>query len=211
MNKQNLELLGLSEPVTKDEITKAYEEARKKYMEERFMDGEVGNNAARMLTKIDTAYSELMSEYDEQLLGTEAGAGAAYDNVEELIRKGDIQGAQNALDAFTARNARWHYLQSVVFYKKNWINESKKQLEIAIQLDPENSKYKETLRRLSDKMRQSPPPNQGQQGQPQNNAAYSGQNMEKQHNDQMGGDMCTNCLEICQCALCLNCLCGGCR
>ena len=46
MNKKNLELLGLEEGATKEDVTAAYEKLRAKYLEERFMDGEVGNNAA---------------------------------------------------------------------------------------------------------------------------------------------------------------------
>jgi hypothetical protein len=46
------------------------------------------------------------------------------------------------LDSFNERTAEWHYLQAVVYYQKNWINESKKQLEIAIEMDPDNQKYR---------------------------------------------------------------------
>ncbi|MCD8201202.1 MAG: hypothetical protein LUD47_03940 [Clostridia bacterium] len=220
MNKQNLEILGLTEPVTEKEITEAYEKLRAKYMEERFEEGEVGNNAARQLTKIETAYNDLMSELSEQTLGTSEGAGMAYDNVEELIRKGDINGAQKALDEFTVRNAQWHYLQSVVFYRKNWINESRKQVEIAVQLDPTNAKYRETLRKFAERgdtngagqqQRQQGNQQAGQQQAP-GGSQYNGQNMNQQHrDDQMGGNLCSSCLECAACTMCLNCLCMGCR
>jgi len=65
MNKKNLEILGLGENATVDEIKTAYENLRERYLEERFKDGEVGNNAARMLTRIETAYNDLMSEIGE--------------------------------------------------------------------------------------------------------------------------------------------------
>lgn len=205
MNKKNLELLGLTEPVTESEIKEAYESKRAQYLEERFADGEKGNNAARMLTKIETAYNELLNELAEQEPTSERGSGSAYENVEELIRSGDLAAAQHALDAFNERNAQWHYLQSLVFYRKNWVNESKKQLEIAIQLDPENEKYKETLRKMTDKMNA-----QQAQNQNQNQSAYQAQDMNNQQTDQMGGDFCANCLEMCYCSLCLNCLCSSC-
>ncbi len=204
MNKNNLELLGLTEPVTESEIKEAYEAKRAQYLEERFADGEKGNNAARMLTKLETAYSELLNELAEQEPTSERGSGAAYEKVEEYIRSGDLAAAQHALDAFNERNAQWHYLQSVVFYRKNWVNESKKQLEIAIQLDPENAKYKESLRKMTEKMNTQQAPNQNQQG------AYQGQDMNNQQTDQMGGDTCANCLEMCYCSMCLNCLCNSC-
>ncbi len=206
MNKRNLEILGLEEPVTREEIKNAYETLRAKYLEERFMDGEAGNNAARMLNKIEAAYTELMNEFAEASTSQENGSGEAFERVEELIRAGNLADAQHALDGFNERSARWHYLQSVVFYKKNWINESKKQLEIALQLDPNNAKYAESLRKLNDNL------NSGAQNsnQSHNQGAYSWRDMDNEPVDQMGGDMCSACLEWCYCSMCLNCLCNGC-
>ena len=65
MKKSNLELLGLSEGATEEEIKDAYSKLRAKYLEDRFKDGEEGNEAARMLTRLDTAYAEIMSELAE--------------------------------------------------------------------------------------------------------------------------------------------------
>lgn len=46
MNRKNLEILGLDEDATFDEVTSAYETLREKYLEERFQDGEVGRKKA---------------------------------------------------------------------------------------------------------------------------------------------------------------------
>ena len=204
MNKKNLELLGLEEGATPEEIKAAYEALRAKYLEDRFKDGEVGNEAARMLTKIDAAYAELESEFKES---NYSDGGDLYEKVENYLKDGNIAEAQHVLDSFNERNGRWHYLQSVVFYRKNWINESKKQLEIAIQLEPENAKYKESYRKLNDKIdreAQSSAPNQNQ-------SAYQGQTMDSQSSDsQMGGNFCANCIECCYLNMCINCLCNGC-
>ena len=51
MNAKNLEILGLSESATLDDVKSAYETLRAKYLEERFMDGETGNNAAKCSPK----------------------------------------------------------------------------------------------------------------------------------------------------------------
>ena len=52
--KEYYELLGLDENATDEEIEKRYQELRAKYSEERWQDGEAGNEAARMLTISDT-------------------------------------------------------------------------------------------------------------------------------------------------------------
>ena len=200
MNRKNLELLGLSEGATADEITAAYEAKRAKLLEDRFLDGEEGNKAAKMLTKIEVAYNELMAELNENV--TSADGGASYTRVEELIKAGDIQEAQRVLDSFNERTAYWHYLQSVVFYRKNWINESKKQLEIAIQLEPNNDHFKEAYKKLNDKINYDSRAAGSQ---------YSGETMTSvSSQEQMGGGFCANCLDCCYTYLCVSCLCNSC-
>lgn len=203
MNKKNLELFGLSEGATKEDITSAYETLRAKYLEERFMDGETGNNAAKMLTQIDAAYSDLMRELSEN--ATSDDSESAFSRVEELIKQGDIQEAQRVLDGFNERGGKWHYYQSVVFYRKNWMNESKKQLEIAIQLEPDNEKYKEAYRKLNDKINYDSQ-NTSNSGQ----TVYQGQTINSESDAQMGGSFCANCIECCLINMCVNMLCNGC-
>ncbi len=210
MNKKNLEILGLSEGATEEDIKSAYETLKAKYLEERFMDGEAGNNAAKMLTKIEVAYSELIGEMNESTASF--SGGDLYEQVEEYLRDGNIQEAQRVLDSFNERGGQWHYLQSVVFYRKNWMNESKKQLEIAIQLEPENQKYKEAYKKLNDKINYDAAGGERQNANPNGyNSAYQGQQMNGARDDnQMGGNFCASCLDCCYTYMCISCLCDGC-
>ena len=210
MNKKNLEILGLSEGATLDDVKNAYETLRAKYLEERFMDGEIGNNAAKMLTKIQVAYEELTRELGE--VSQEKGdSGDAYKKVEELLKSGNISEAQRVLDNFNERGAQWHYLQSVVFYRKNWMNESKKQLEIAIQLDPENFKYKESYRKLNEKLERDKNDMGANADGSQGERVYRPQSMDEGADDsQMGGNFCSWCIE-CMCInMCVNMFCNSC-
>ncbi len=210
MNKKNLEILGLSEGATEEDIKSAYETLKAKYLEERFMDGEAGNNAAKMLTKIEVAYSELIGEMNESTASF--SGGDLYEQVEGYLRDGNIQEAQRVLDSFNERGGQWHYLQSVVFYRKNWMNESKKQLEIAIQLEPENQKYKEAYKKLNDKINYDAAGGERQNANPNGyNSAYQGQQMNGARGDnQMGGNFCASCLDCCYTYMCISCLCDGC-
>lgn len=203
MNKKNLELFGLSEGATKEDVTSAYETLRAKYLEERFMDGEVGNNAAKMLTQLENAYNDLMRELSENAAAEDGDS--SFTRVEELIKDGDIAEAQRVLDSFNERGGRWHYLQSVVFYRKNWMNESKKQLEIAIQLEPDNQKYKDTYKKLNEKINYDSQ-NSANAGQ----SVYQGQTVNSADSDQMGGNFCASCIECCYINMCINCLCNSC-
>ena len=201
MNKKNLELFGLRDGATKEDVKAAYDALRAKYLEERFMDGEIGNNAAKMLTQIEIAYNDLMSELSENAAAEDSESSFA--RVEELIKQGNDSEAQRVLDGFNERGGKWHYLQSVLFYRKNWVSESKKQLEIAIQLEPENDKYKEAYRKLNEKI------NYDSQ-RSSNESVYQGQTVNAGDENQMGGSFCASCIECCYLNMCINCLCNRC-
>ncbi len=196
MNLQNYEMLQVSPDATDDEIKASYERLKAKYNEEKWQDGEAGNNAARMLGKLDAAYAEVMEERKERAQNT-SGA-SSFEEVSAAIRSGDLSRAQSLLDEFNERSAEWHYLQSIVFYKKNWMNESKKQLEIAIQMDGSNAKYREAY----DKLKARADYRQQTGGAPNTNPDPQ----VSPNGEQMGGSWCANCASWCYTCLCVNCL-----
>ncbi len=204
--KEYYEFLGLSESATDEEITARYNELKAKYSEERWQDGEAGNEAARNLTKLETAYKELTAERKESKQNTQGKD--AYEEISELLKKDEVAAAQARLDEFNERSAEWHYLQAVVYYKKNWTNDSKKQLEIAMEMDPDNQKYRVAYGKLNARSQQQ----QQQANQTQN--PYARQNPTYDEPQQMGGSACSTCLSCCYTYLCVDCLfslCCGCR
>ena len=205
--KEFYELLGLTESATDEEINARYQELRDKYKEERWLDGEAGNEAAKMLTKVETAYREITAARKERSQNTEGQN--AFEEVAELLRQDKISEAQALLDNFNERDAEWHYMQAVVYYKKNWTNDSKKQLEIAMQMDPDNVKYRSAYGKLNakrDYQQQS-----AHQQNPQSQNPYTNTDPDEQMG---GGNFCSDCLSCCYATLCVNCLfncCCGCR
>ena len=117
--QENYEILGLSPDASDEEVEKAYRKLKEKYSEERFLEGEKGNIAAKRLSQIQVAYKEIMNERNSSKESSD-GTKIDYKEIEELIKAGDISGAQRLLDNVYNRDGEWHYLQSVVFYKKNW-------------------------------------------------------------------------------------------
>lgn len=210
MMKEYYELLGLDETATDEELTARYEQLRDKYKEERWQDGAAGNDAAKMLTKVEVAYKEICAARKERK--DESQGANAFEEIATLLKQDKVSEAQARLDDFNERGAEWHYLQAVVFFKKNWTNESKKQLEIAMQIDPDNTKYREAYGKLNARA------NANQQAS-QN--PYSGQRQEQGNpnenyhpDEQMGGNACSDCVSCCYTYLCVDCLfslCCGCR
>ena len=194
-------ILGLHESATDEEIKQAYLLLKAKYREARFLEGEEGNEAARRLTELERAYEEITTYRREHSGKDEEGLLA---RVDKAIKDGDLDRAQYILDSFNDRTAEWHYLQSVVFYQKGWANESKKQLEIAIDLDPTNEKYKQTLSRLNEKI---------SGGAARKTAAGAGAGTgytDRNYDEpQMGNEGCLDfCCRLAICNLLLNCCCN---
>ena len=187
------DLFGLDEGCTDEELDAAYGRLRSKYAEDRFLEGEAGNTAAKKLTELDNAYRDIVAQRRE---ASNASAGT--------------QNNANELDGFNERNAEWHYLQSVVYYKKNWTNESKKQLEIAMQMNPSEQKYKTAYDKLLEKIKNDS--NKNFSSYTGNGGANNGGGRYDDGAPQMGGDSCVDwCCQMALCNIALNCCCNSCR
>lgn len=200
--QENYKILGVAEDATDAEVDAAYAALKRKYSSERFYEGEIGNEAAKNLTKLEDAYAEIIAERSKKNAKT---GTPDFSAVEQLIRDGKYADAQNILDDFTDRSAEWHYLQSVLFYKKNWLNESKKQLEIAMEMDSANEKYRTAYERLKAKTEFDK--KGGEKFHSGNANEQNTQNVEDRH---MGGSACGAMADCCTTWCCLNMLCNGC-
>lgn len=147
MSKDPFIILGVDEKtVNQSELYDAYRALRAKYAEDRFLEGEAGEAAARKISEIDQAYSDAYEKLITRSTITENGV--SYSEIEKEIRAKNFNEAQSMLDSITNRDAEWHFLQSVIFYKKGWISESLSQLQTAVDMDPSNQRYKSELEKL---------------------------------------------------------------
>lgn len=210
MQKNPYLILGVSEDATFAELQEAYLKLQNKYKADRFLEGQAGADAIKNLQELDWAYEECKRLIQEK--ATIKGNGNPYEQISKLIKENKVNEAQSNLDAIEKRDAEWHYYQSIIFYKKNWLNDSRTQLEICVSLEPNNLKYSEALSRLKADMSSNPyqgtqNANQNQQaGQTQNRAGYT---QPQYTNSQNNADACCNtCCTLMCCDSCCEC-CGG--
>lgn len=202
-------VVGCSETDSDDEIYAKYLELRTKYQNDRFLEGEAGNEAARKLTELNEAYAAIV-DYRKNL-SSGGDRSAVLSEVDALIKAGKISEAQAALDAFDERNAEWHYLQSVVFYKKNWANESKKQLEIAISMDGSVEKYKTAYEKLCKQLDFNDTAKKGKADYDKSGSGNGrfNESSYEEPTEMMGGDSCVEfCCRSMVCSALLNCCCS---
>lgn len=217
MDYNAFEILGLPSTATRDEVKDKYNELRKQYLEDRFKPGDEGERAAEKLQELDVAYRDAMDAIDEREqranraanadnATSDNGATDDYESIRQQIKDNKLDEAQDALDQIIDRTAEWHYLQSILFYKRNWFLESKKQLEMACQMEPDNKRYKQSLDKLTkilasntispDQMRTS---------------SSSTEDSRYYNNGTCTGSACADCLLCNMCCNCASCMAGpGC-
>lgn len=217
MDYNAFEILGLPYTATRDEVKDKYNELRKQYLEDRFKPGDEGERAAEKLQELDVAYRDAMDAIDEREqranraanadnATSDNGATDDYESIRQQIKDNKLDEAQDALDQIIDRTAEWHYLQSILFYKRNWFLESKKQLEMACQMEPNNKRYKQSLDKLTkilasntispDQMRTS---------------SSSTEDSRYYDNGTCTGSACADCLLCNMCCNCASCMAGpGC-
>lgn len=209
MMEKFYKMLNLTSNASIEEVEQAYQTLKEKYKADRFLEGEAGNEAACRLTEIETAYNAIKNYNAQQI--NEEKSGTLFLEIEAALKSGDVTTAQQKLDLFDERNAEWHYLQSVVFYKKNWINESKKQLEIAVDMAPDVQKYKDALTKITETV------NSANEQAKTNSSSYTQTTSSSDtssdamygEEQQLGGGSCMEwCCQMLACNLLLNCCCN---
>ncbi|MCI8368198.1 MAG: tetratricopeptide repeat protein [Clostridia bacterium] len=118
-----------------------------------------------------------------------------YARALSLLSEDKTQEALDLLESVEDKDAEWHYLGSRIYLAKNWTNESRQQLEIAIELAPDNKQYRRELAELRQYMN-------GLAEEPQDKGGTA--------NGSNGGDeqLGSGCAECCCEGVCGG-LCGG--
>ena len=124
-------ILGVSRDASQQEILDEYKAKRSELSEQLFQEGEAGAEAARQIRILDEAYQSAM-EIKETENVVESDETSVFVNVTNLIKSGDLEGAQSLLDQLSYRGAEWHYHQARIYYAKKWYDEAKSQLAVAI-------------------------------------------------------------------------------
>lgn len=198
MSKNPYLILGIEENATQAEIEEAYQRLSEKYSNERFLEGEAGENAARNLGEVRNAYIEAISLAKKASYISD-GLDELY-SAEQAIKENRLDEAQQELDNTMNRSARWHYLQAHLYYKRGWLVECKNQLELALKQDPDNAKYQSDLQKLISEMNPSHAFGDGKTV----HEHPSGRSYSSPRSD---SDMCCDSCGTC---LCVNLLCNCC-
>ena len=153
-------VLGVSSDATDEQIKNAYREKARKYQENDYSNGPLGNIADKKMQELDDAYDAIFAERRSSGYSSSSSAGSytgssytppTYAEIREKIRRNEIDSAQNLLDNIpeVSRIAEWYYLQGMIQQKKGWMNAAYENYERAYQMDSNNPEYARAYQALN--------------------------------------------------------------
>jgi curved DNA-binding protein CbpA len=151
--KDPYSVLGVAPNASEDEIKKAYRELARKYHPDNYHDNPLADLASEKMKEINEAYDAITKGYGGTAYtsGGQAYArqpGGEYAAVRSAINSGDLDYAEQLLNASANQNAEWHFLLGSVYFRRGWLTEASRYFQIAVQLDPSNSEYRSALARM---------------------------------------------------------------
>ncbi len=154
-------ILGVSEDADEETIKRAYKELVKKYHPDKYINNPLADLAAEKMKEINKAYDMLTKNKTSSASGTysggyygDYGGGYSYQNAQptfELVRKlismGMVVEAINMLNRLP-KTAEWFYLSGIANIRRGWYSRGVEDLKKAVDMDPDNAEYRDTLNGL---------------------------------------------------------------
>ena len=159
------QVLGVSPTASDDEVKKAYRNLARKYHPDNYHDNPLADLAQERMKEINEAYEEIQSQrkrassgsagsgYGTSYGGAGYGGGYAgyqsytgpYQRVRMAIQQGNLNLAEELLNAMQDHNAEWNFLKGAVCTRRGWMDEAKRYYQTAVQMDPGNAEYQRAL------------------------------------------------------------------
>lgn len=159
------QVLNVSSTASDDEIKKAYRDLARKYHPDNYHDNPLADLAQEKMKEINAAYDEIQRRRSSS--GSRSGNSAeayggyrsqtgysgspAFLQVRMAINRNDLQTADQLLSQISDHNGEWNYLKGTICYRRGWIDEARRYLQNACQMDPNNSEYRNALDRVENR------------------------------------------------------------
>ena len=153
-------VLGVSPDASDEEIKSAYRRLAKQYHPDRNPNDP---EAAKKMQEINAAYEQIKdpnktwqrpggqgSHGGYGSYGSYGGAyGSSYSgpfaSVRMAIQQGNLNLAEELLNASSNHDAEWNYLKGVICTRRGWADEAKRYYQTAVQMDPDDEEYRRAL------------------------------------------------------------------
>lgn len=157
--KDPYEVLGVSKNASEEDVKRAYRELARKYHPDNYQDNPLSDLAQEKMKEINEAYDTIMKTrsgnssgggYNSNNYDRRSGGDGqnSYYQIRTAINSGNIESAERMLNSISSRNAEWYFLNGSVAYRRGWLDEAARNFEIASQMEPQNSEYRQALARM---------------------------------------------------------------
>ena len=160
------QVLGVPSTATDEEVKKAYRDLARKYHPDNYHDNPLADLAQERMKEINEAYEAVQSQRKAQRSGGYSASGAGYgtgcggyqsayqgpyqgssryQRVRMAISSGDLNLAEELLNAQTNHDAEWNFLKGAICYRRGWLDEARRYYQNAVNMDPDNQEYQRAL------------------------------------------------------------------
>ena len=147
--KNPYEILGVSENASDEEIKKAYRKLAKQYHPDNYTDNPLKDLADDKMKEVNEAYDTIQKlrssgsssngySNNSNSYSVNNSGEPIYSRIRRLVSSGRIDEAETLLNGISERTAEWHFLMSLVMYRKGWLQDARNEINIACQMDPYN-------------------------------------------------------------------------
>ena len=166
------QVLGVPSTASDDEVKKAYRDLARKYHPDNYQDNPLADLAQERMKEINEAYEEVQAQrkrggatssggygsyggggssygYQSGTYGYQnTGYGGASSRVRMAIQQGDLNLAEELLNAQRDHDAEWNFLKGVICNRRGWMDEARRYFQTAVQMAPDNPEYQHALDRM---------------------------------------------------------------
>lgn len=154
------QVLGVPSTATDEEVKKAYRDLARKYHPDNYHDNPLADLAQERMKEINEAYEAVQSQrkaaraggysggYGGNQTGYQTGyqsGGSRYQRIRMAISQGNLNLAEELLNAMTDHDAEWSFLKGAICYRRGWLDEARRYYQNAVNMDPDNQEYQRAL------------------------------------------------------------------
>ena len=159
------QVLGVPSTATDEEVKKAYRDLARKYHPDNYHDNPLADLAQERMKEINEAYEAVQSQRKAARAGGYSGGGyggyqtgyqtgyqsgyqsggSRYQRIRMAISQGNLNLAEELLNAMADHDAEWSFLKGAICYRRGWLDEARRYYQNAVNMDPDNQEYQRAL------------------------------------------------------------------
>ena len=145
------QILNIPPTATDEEVKRAYRDLARKYHPDNYHDNPLADLAQEKMKEINEAYDQIQKQRKASSAASQSYSYGAsrLQQVRAAVNRGDISLAERLLSGVSEHDAEWNFLMGVVCSRRGWLDEARRYLETAVQMEPGNPEYRSALASLT--------------------------------------------------------------